>query len=157
MALLIEAVSVLYVEEQGENIQESMSKEGLITSNIEENRGLLRLPHEQTIWRRRENPKLLQSLLVIFISRGGAYSAPFSSNDFYSPKKEGGKIWVYLRFLMIQNPTITATATITAAISMAISVVMNGASMASVGSGSIGPEGAGASVTPIAVSAYERQ
>ena len=36
------------------------------------------------------------------LSRGGAFSAPFSSNDFYSPKKEGGKFLVYFRFLSAQ-------------------------------------------------------
>ena len=51
---------------------------------------------------------------------------------------------VYFRFLMIQKPTSTATATITAATMMAISVVMRGAS---VGSGSIGSDGAAAGPT----------
>jgi len=47
-------------------------------------------------------------------------------------------------------------AAITTAAIMAISVVMKGASAGSVGSGSIGPDGAGAGSTPKTVSAYER-
>jgi hypothetical protein len=73
------------------------------------------------------------------------------------PKKEGGKFWVYFRFLMIQNPTITANATITAASIMAVSVVINGASVGSVGSGSIGPDGAAAGPTDKPVASYELQ
>ena len=47
------------------------------------------------------------------------------------------------------------TATTATAMIMAISVVINGASVGSVGSGSIGPEGVTAGPTPMAVSAYE--
>ena len=46
-------------------------------------------------------------------------------------------------------------ATTTTAMIMAISVVMKGASVGSVGSGSIGPEGVTAGRTATAVSAYE--
>ena len=71
----------------------------------------------------------------------------------FTPTKKGeGKFWVYFRFLSAQKAAMPITdATATTAM-IATSVVIKGAS---VGSGSIGPDGAGASVTPMAVSAYE--
>ena len=98
-----------------------------------------------------KNPKPMLSLLVI----SSPMPEPIQPHFFQCillPKKREGKFWVYFRFLMIQKPTITATATITAATIMAISVVIKGASD---GSGSIGPAGDGAGSTPMAVSAYE--
>ena len=62
---------------------------------------------------------------------------------------------VYFRFLSTQKAMTPMIAITTTAMSMAISVVMNGASVGSVGSGSIGPEGAAAGPTATAVSAYE--
>jgi hypothetical protein len=100
----------------------------------------------------KQNQNLLNYLLSLsFIPMPEAYSAPLSF-DVLLPKKEGGKFvgFFYFRFLMIKKPAIKANATITAPINIAISVVINGAS---VGSGSIGPPGDGASSTPIAVSA----
>jgi hypothetical protein len=91
----------------------------------------------------------------IFVFMGAFLNFSLFPSDAYLPKKRGREFWVYFRFLMIQNPTITATATITAAISMAISVMIKGASVGSVGSGSIGPDGASAGPTPRTVSAYE--
>ena len=91
---------------------------------------------------------------------------------FLLPTKKGREILgVYFRFLMIQNPAITATATIMAAAIMASSVVTRCASVDAtvavsvgsgaiacvpdVGSGSIGCAGIGASSTIKYVSAYE--
>ena len=69
------------------------------------------------------------------------------------PKKEGGKILVYFRFLSAQKVTIPMIAAIIMAAIMATSVVRKGDSVGA--SGSIGVAGDGAGPTPIAVSAYE--
>ena len=58
-----------------------------IYSNIEEAGFAEAPPRANYMEKKTENHKLLQSLLVIFIPRGEAFSAHFSSNDFYSPQK----------------------------------------------------------------------
>jgi hypothetical protein len=78
---------------------------------------------------------------------------PFST---LRPQKKRGKFdWIYFRFLSIQNATMPTTTAMATAAMIAISVLIKGASTASVGSGSIVPPGDGAVVTPMAVSAYE--
>jgi hypothetical protein len=117
---------------------------------IAKERGFAEAPARASLREKNEKPKASTIASGNFISHAGALSAPL---NFYSPKKEGGKFLVYFRFLMIQKPTITARATITAATMMASSVVMNGASDGSVGSGSIGPPADGAGSTVMYVDA----
>jgi hypothetical protein len=115
-------------------------KQGKITNR---SKGLLRLRYR--ILGEIENEKpltLLLSLLGDFISLFLSLFSPFSI--WLLPKKRReGKLLDYLRFLMIQKPATTATATITAA-TIASSVVINGTSVLSVTSGSIGVAGVGA-------------
>jgi len=114
-------------------------------------RGFAEAPARASL-RENEKPKASAIASGNFISRAGAFSAPFFLC--LSPQKKGGKILGYFRFLSAQYATMPTTAIMTTAMIMAISVVIKGASD---GSGSIGPAGDGASVTPMAVSAYELQ
>ena len=74
----------------------------------------------------KENHKLLQLLLAIFIFRGKPFQ-PLFPMHFTPQKKREGNCLVYFRFLTIQKPTIIATAMIIAATRIAISVFMKGA------------------------------
>ncbi len=94
------------------------------------------------------NPLLNYLLSLSFISCAGAFSAPFFSDEFYSPKKGGREIvWfmVYFRFRNAQKlttPMMQATATTA---NIATSVVMNGVSGVAVGSVGAGAVGSAAS------------
>ena len=58
------------------------------------------------------------------LSRGYAFSVPFSSNALLPNKKKGGKFLVYFRFLSTQNAPMPMTLAIATASMMATSVVM---------------------------------
>jgi hypothetical protein len=80
-----------------------------------------------------------------FISRAGAYSAPFTLMILL-PTKKGRENWmVYFRLRSAQYATMPTTAITTTAMIMATSAVMSGAAVGS--SGCIGPEGAAAGPT----------
>jgi hypothetical protein len=94
-----------------------------------------------------KNPKRPLSFRVTFYPSCGAYSGPCLM--ILLPKKEGGKNWVYFRFLSAQNATIPMMQATATATSIATSVVMNGVSaVGSVGSGVVGSGVVGFSSAP---------
>ena len=83
----------------------------------------------------KENHKLLQLLLAIFIFRGKPFQ-PLFPMHFTPQKKREGNCLVYFRFLIIAKLARPKTAAIETAPIIAASVLINGAGV----SGVIGPE-----------------